>query len=65
MKGVVTMTFTRQKSRYLKIGKARRITFDNEQRSFIEVAVTVINGLEDYVRNAASKRAYNLGQPLE
>jgi hypothetical protein len=65
MKSVITITVTRQKCRYLKIGKAKRKTFDNNERSFIDVASTMIRELEDFVSNARPKGAYNIGEPLE
>ena len=55
-KATISIAFTRQRSKFSKVGRAVQASFDPEQYSFEEIASRMIDALQDYVTNARLKR---------
>jgi hypothetical protein len=61
MKANVAITYTRHTGRFSRIDRSEQVSFDPEQRSFVEAASEVIDLLKDYVKNARLRRRSGIG----
>jgi len=61
MRANVSITYTRHTSRFSRIERSEQVSFDAEQRSFVEAASEAIDLLKDYVKNARLRRRSRIG----